>query len=423
MLLELLSDFQISIPELGPDRGAHAAGRAADLEQLARADRGAQAPLPVPVARLPELEHELEIVRLHAPELSETVARRLVEVVAHGARARPQEAAVDRRVDRLGARAAAARRRGHRRARFRETMSVIVKHRTDLDMVAERVGVRLGWRRADGVSLPPPGIARASARSCAREGVAVGTSELLDAFAALQRGRLDRRRPTSARRSRRRSPSRRRTGACSSWSSSASSSARPRRQARRARERRARRAAARLDGRRADRPRRAARADRRGAPRRRRGRDARPRAAGDRRLRRASGEGSGVIGVDVQRIRRALGLRAEPQPTCPTGDPRRDGAAARASARFEAAAAARARARADRAHAALPPGAAAERARPRAAVRAAAGPRRRAPRRRAAQAPPGDAGPRARAAHAATRTSTCAARCAPRCRPAACRWS
>src|SRR6202022_1907357 len=31
-------------------------------------------------------------------------------------------------------------------------------------------------------------------------------------------------------------------------------------------------------------------------------------------------EGSGVIGVDVQRIRRALGLRAEPQPELPAGD-------------------------------------------------------------------------------------------------------
>ena len=37
------------------------------------------------------------------------------------------------------------------------------------------------------------------------------------------------------------------------------------------------------------------------------------------------GEGSGVVGVDVQRIRRALGLRAEPQPDLPDGDPRRDG--------------------------------------------------------------------------------------------------
>ncbi len=37
------------------------------------------------------------------------------------------------------------------------------------------------------------------------------------------------------------------------------------------------------------------------------------------------GEGSGVLGVDVQRIRRALGLRSEPQPDLPEGDPRRDG--------------------------------------------------------------------------------------------------
>jgi hypothetical protein len=27
---------------------------------------------------------------------------------------------------------------------FQDTMSIIVKHRTDLDVVAERVGVRLG---------------------------------------------------------------------------------------------------------------------------------------------------------------------------------------------------------------------------------------------------------------------------------------
>ncbi len=37
------------------------------------------------------------------------------------------------------------------------------------------------------------------------------------------------------------------------------------------------------------------------------------------------GEGSGVLGVDVQRIRRALGLRAEPQPDLPLDDPRREG--------------------------------------------------------------------------------------------------
>src|SRR5271168_623873 len=47
-------------------------------------------------------------------------------------------------------------------------------------------------------------------------------------------------------------------------------------------------------------------------------------------------EGSGVIGVNVQRIRRALGLRAEPQPDLPAEDPRRDGLPRDALRRFEA---------------------------------------------------------------------------------------
>jgi uncharacterized protein len=47
-------------------------------------------------------------------------------------------------------------------------------------------------------------------------------------------------------------------------------------------------------------------------------------------------DGSGVIGVDVQRIRRALGLRAEPQPDLPPEDPRRDGLPRDALRRFEA---------------------------------------------------------------------------------------
>ncbi len=47
-------------------------------------------------------------------------------------------------------------------------------------------------------------------------------------------------------------------------------------------------------------------------------------------------DGSGVIGVDVQRIRRALGLRGEPQPDLPAGDPRRPGLPREALRRFEA---------------------------------------------------------------------------------------
>jgi uncharacterized protein with von Willebrand factor type A (vWA) domain len=45
---------------------------------------------------------------------------------------------------------------------------------------------------------------------------------------------------------------------------------------------------------------------------------------------------SGVIGVDVQRIRRALGLRSDPQPELPPDDPRRDGLPREALRRFEA---------------------------------------------------------------------------------------
>jgi uncharacterized protein with von Willebrand factor type A (vWA) domain len=47
------------------------------------------------------------------------------------------------------------------------------------------------------------------------------------------------------------------------------------------------------------------------------------------------GEGSGVLGVDVQRIRRALGLRTEPQPELPEDDPRRHGLPREQLRRFE----------------------------------------------------------------------------------------
>ena len=49
-----------------------------------------------------------------------------------------------------------------------------------------------------------------------------------------------------------------------------------------------------------------------------------------------AGDGSGVVGIDVQRIRRALGLRSDPQPDFPPGDPRREGLPREALRRFEA---------------------------------------------------------------------------------------
>ena len=47
------------------------------------------------------------------------------------------------------------------------------------------------------------------------------------------------------------------------------------------------------------------------------------------------GQGSGVLGVDVQRIRRALGLRSERQPELPEDDPRHDGIPREQLRRFE----------------------------------------------------------------------------------------
>ena len=91
----------------------------------------------------PTLEHELEIVRLHAPELSETVARRLVEVVGMVRELdlkKPPSIAesIDwaRALLLLGVDDIDAE-------IFTETMSVIVKHRTDIELVAERVGLKL----------------------------------------------------------------------------------------------------------------------------------------------------------------------------------------------------------------------------------------------------------------------------------------
>ena len=53
-LLEILSDFQVTVPEIGTIKAEHAAARDPDLEPDARGPRRAQAALPVPLDRLPD---------------------------------------------------------------------------------------------------------------------------------------------------------------------------------------------------------------------------------------------------------------------------------------------------------------------------------------------------------------------------------
>jgi MoxR-like ATPase len=143
MLLELLSDFQISIPELGRID--------ARTQPIVLLTSNNSRELTEALKRrclylwldYPAIEHELEIVRLHTPELDETIARKLVEIVQEVRQLdlkKPPSIAesIDwaRALLLLGAEDLDA-------TTFRDTMSVIVKHRTDLDLVAARVGVKL----------------------------------------------------------------------------------------------------------------------------------------------------------------------------------------------------------------------------------------------------------------------------------------
>ncbi len=148
MLLELLSDFQLSIPELGLFE--------ARTRPVVLLTSNNSRELTEALKRrclylwldYPELEHELEIVKLHAPELGDDVARKLVEVIAMVRELdlkKPPSIAesIDwaRALILLGADDIDGE-------TFAQTMSIIVKHRTDLDVVTERVGVKLGLRAA-----------------------------------------------------------------------------------------------------------------------------------------------------------------------------------------------------------------------------------------------------------------------------------
>ncbi len=144
MLLEVLSDFQITIPELGT-----IAARTMPLVLLtSNNSRELTEALKRRCLYLwldyPDAEREIEIIRLHEPDIDERLVRRLVEIVGMVRELdlkKPPSIAesIDwaRALLLLGVEQIDA-------DTFSRTMSIIVKHRTDLDLVAERVGVRLG---------------------------------------------------------------------------------------------------------------------------------------------------------------------------------------------------------------------------------------------------------------------------------------
>jgi MoxR-like ATPase len=144
MLLEVLSDFQISIPELGTVASKSHPVVLLTSNNTRELTEALKRRCLYLWMDYPDLEHELEIVRLHTPDLPQAVGRKLVEVVAQvrdlDLKKPPSIAeSIDwaRALLLLGAQDIDTK-------VFNETLSVIVKHRTDLDVVSERVGVKLG---------------------------------------------------------------------------------------------------------------------------------------------------------------------------------------------------------------------------------------------------------------------------------------
>lgn len=153
MLLELLSEFQISIPELGTVTSTTHPVVLLTSNNSRELTEALKRRCLYLWLDYPSLEHELDIVKLHTPDLPETVARKLVELVATirdlDLKKPPSIAeSIDwaRALLLLGATDIDA-------DVFKSTMSVIVKHRTDLDIVADRVGVKLQLAGANGA--PP----------------------------------------------------------------------------------------------------------------------------------------------------------------------------------------------------------------------------------------------------------------------------
>jgi MoxR-like ATPase len=139
----VLSDFQITIPELGTIGASSRPAVVLTSNNSRELTEALKRRCLYLWLDYPQLEHELAIVRLHAPELSETVARKLIEIVGMVRELdlkKPPSIAesIDwaRALLLLGVEDIDAE-------SFTQTMSVIVKHRTDVELVAARVGVAL----------------------------------------------------------------------------------------------------------------------------------------------------------------------------------------------------------------------------------------------------------------------------------------
>jgi MoxR-like ATPase len=160
LLLEILSDFQVSIPELGVvEATTHPIVllTSNDSRELTEALKRRCLYLWLDY---PENSREVEIVRLHVPELDEQLAERLVDVVRMVRELDVKKPpSISESIDWARTLLLLGREQIDRET-FEETMSIIVKHRSDMDLVAERVGVKLDSPGGGRATIAAPHLKR-----------------------------------------------------------------------------------------------------------------------------------------------------------------------------------------------------------------------------------------------------------------------
>ena len=140
LLLEILSEYQVSIPELGTVRATPDPAGVPDLQQHPRALRGPQAPLPVPAHRLPGpragARHRRDPGAGHQPRRWPT------RWPGSCARIRTLELKKDPvgvRDPRLGPHPGGAGRRVDRRRAGPDTLHILLKYQSDIERAAKEL--------------------------------------------------------------------------------------------------------------------------------------------------------------------------------------------------------------------------------------------------------------------------------------------
>jgi len=143
MLLEILSEYQVSVPELGQIT--------AQTQPIVVLTSNDSRELTEALKRrclylwfdYPDADHELQIVKQHTPDLDDSVAQKLVQLVGEirglDLKKAPSIAeSIDwaRSLLLLGANSID-------QTVFHETLGTLIKHQVDLEVVAQRVGAKL----------------------------------------------------------------------------------------------------------------------------------------------------------------------------------------------------------------------------------------------------------------------------------------